>query len=66
MSPVCRNETLAGLKIKKRIWGKTCLRVYHALFNKFLIKNNIIRNIAVADNILCRRIFIFTTFFCVK
>ena len=33
------------------------------LFNKFSIKNNIIHNVAVADNIFCRRIFIFTSFF---
>ena len=36
---------------------------FHALFNKFSIKNNIIRNIAVTDNIFCRKIFIFTSFF---
>ena len=35
----------------------------HALFNKILIKNIIIHKIAVEDNILCRRIFIFTSFF---
>ena len=70
MSPVCWDEAFAELKIKKRNLEENILtrrawyeRQIHALSNKILIKNNIIRNIAVADNILWRRIFIFTSFF---
>ena len=68
-SPVCRDETLAGLKIKKRNLAENMLtrqfwykRQIHALFNKFSIKN-IIRNLDVANNIFCRKILIFASFF---
>ena len=70
MSPVCRDETLAGLKIKKRNLGGNMLtrigliRTSNSCFiQQIFNKNNIILNIAVTDNILCRRIFVFTSFF---
>ena len=59
MSPVCRDETLAGLKINKwnlenmltrKVWYE---RQIHALFNEFSIKNNIIHNIDVSNHIFC-------------
>ena len=49
MSLVCRDETLAELKIKKRNLGENMLTRIGLIFNKFSIKNNTIRNIAVAD-----------------
>ena len=73
MSPVCRDETLAGLKIKKQNLGENMLtridliRTSNSCFiQQIFDKNNIIRNIAVTDNIFCRKIFIFTSFFCAK
>ena len=70
MSPVCRDETLAGLKIKKRNLAENMLtrqfcyeRQIHALFNKFSIKNSIIRNLDVAKIIFCRKILIFASLF---
>ena len=52
MSPVCRDETLAELKIKKRNLGENMLTRIGLIFNKFSIKNNIIHR---QPNNRCRK-----------
>ena len=71
MSPVCRGETLAGLKINKRNLAENMLmrkvwyeRQIHALFKEFSIKNKIIRDIDVSNHIFCWKILIFASFLC--
>ena len=79
MSPSCRDETLAGLKVEQAKFGgeKTCLRVSCIRFgtkvkftlycmDKFSIKNYFISKIKLRNKILLREISVSTSIFCVK
>ncbi len=74
MSPSCRDETLAGLKVEQAKFGgknlftsKQCKVRHesqiHALLDKFSIKNYFISKIKLRNKTLLRKIFVSTSIF---